>query len=103
MTHFIHDIRKDLGAEKLPFVIAETGMGDDGDTHPRAVSLMKAQAAVAAREEFRGNVAFVSTRAFYRKADVSPSKQGYHWNSNAESYFLIGEAMGQAMLKLLAD
>ena len=35
-------------------------------------------------------------------ADQSPSGQGYHWNSNAETYFLIGEAMGQAMLRLTA-
>jgi hypothetical protein len=28
--------------------------------------------------------------------------QGYHWNTNAETYYLIGDAMGQAMLRLLA-
>jgi HEAT repeat protein len=63
---------------------------------------MKAQAAVAEREEFKGNVAFVGTRTFWRPADQSPSAQGYHWNSNAETYYLIGEAMGEAMKRLLA-
>ena len=29
------------------------------------------------------------------------SGQGYHWNSNAETYYLIGEAMGEAMKRLL--
>ena len=101
MAHFIRDIRKDLGAPALPFVIAETGMNGPEETHPRALSLMKAQAAVAAREEFKGNVAFVSTRAFWRPAEQSPSGQGYHWNSNAETYYLIGEAMGEAMKRLL--
>lgn len=100
MSHFIRDIRQDLGVPKLPFVIAETGMNGPEETHPRALSLMKAQAAVAEREEFQGNVAFVGTRAFWRTKEQSPSGQGYHWNSNAETYFLIGEAMGQAMLKL---
>jgi len=33
--------------------------------------------------------------------DQSPSGQGYHWNSNAETYDLIGEAMGEAMKRLL--
>jgi hypothetical protein len=61
---------------------------------------MKAQAAVAGYEEFKGNVAFVGTREFWRAEDVSPSKQGYHWNTNAETYYLIGEAMGLAMKKL---
>ena len=101
MVHFIRDIRKDLGTPGLPFVIAETGMTGPEEKHPRALSLMKAQAAVAQREEFKGNVAFVSTRHFWRPAEQSPSAQGYHWNSNAETYYLIGEAMGRAMLDLL--
>jgi alpha-galactosidase len=101
MVHFIQDIRHDLGAPKLPFVIAETGMGGPNETHPRALSLMKAQAAAAEHPEFKGNVAFVGTRAFWREEADSPSKQGYHWNTNAETYYLIGEAMGEAMKKLL--
>jgi hypothetical protein len=102
MAYFIRDIRKDLGAPALPFVIAETGMSGPEEKHPRALSLMKAQAAVAEQMEFKGNVAFVSTRAFWRPKEQSPSGQGYHWNSNAETYYLIGEAMGEAMKRLCA-
>ncbi len=98
MAHFIRDMRKDLGVEKLPFVIAETGMSGFEEKHPRALSLMKAQAAVAEHTEFKGNVAFVGTRAFWRAQDQSPSGQAYHWNTNAETYYLIGQAMGKAML-----
>lgn len=101
MTHFINDIRKELGVPRLPFVIAETGMNGPEENHPRALSLMKAQAAVAEQEEFKGNVAFVGTRNFWRPKEQSPSNQGYHWNSNAETYYLIGDSMGRAMLKLL--
>jgi len=100
MANFIRDARKELGIEKLPFVIAETGMSGHSETHPRALSLMRAQAAVAEHDEFRGNVAFVGTKDFYRPAEVSPSRQAYHWNSNAETYYLIGAAMGEAMKKL---
>jgi len=100
MAHFIRDIRKDLGVKNLPFVIAETGMNGPEEKHPRALSLMKAQAAVAEYDEFKGNVAFVGTRAFWRDVAASPSNQGYHWNTNAETYYLIGEAMGTAMKKL---
>ena len=100
MAHFIRDIRTDLGVKNLPFVIAETGMTGPEEKHPRALSLMKAQAAVAEYEEFKGNVAFVGTKAFWRAEDVSPSKQGYHWNTNAETYYRIGEGMGKAMTKL---
>jgi len=100
MANFIRDVRKELGNEKLPFVIAESGMSGHSETHPRALSLMRAQAAVAEREEFRGNVAFVGTKDFYRPPEASPSRQAYHWNSNAETYYLIGAAMGKAMKKL---
>ncbi len=100
MEHFIRDVRMALDAENLPFVIAETGMTGPDEKHPRALALMKAQAAVVEQKEFQGNVAFVGTQAFWRKEDVSPTKQGYHWNSNAETYYLIGEAMGHAMKTL---
>ena len=100
MANFIRDIRKDIGVPALPFVIAETGMSGPDEKHPRALSLMKAQAAVAEHPEFQGNVAFVGTKAFWRPQELSPSGQGYHWNTNAETYYLIGEAMGQAMQRL---
>ena len=98
MAHFIRDVGKDLGVIELPFVIAETGMTGPDEEHPRALSLMKA--AVAEYAEFKGNLAFVGTKAFWRGRDVSPTGQGYHWNTNAEPYYLIGEAMGNAMKKL---
>ncbi len=101
LVNFIRDIRKDLNAPKLPFVIAETGMTGPDEKHPRALSLMKAQAAAAERAEFQGTVAFVPTRSFWRAQEESPSGQGYHWNTNAETYYLIGEAMGEAMKRLL--
>lgn len=90
-----------LGNLKKEFPeIAETGMTGKNEKHPRALSLMKAQAAVAEYDEFRGNVAFVGTKDFWREQEVSPTGQGYHWNTNAETYYLIGEAMGNAMKKL---
>lgn len=100
MANFIRDIRKDLGAKDVPFVIAETGQGGPGEKDKHALELMKAQAQAAELDEFRGNVAFVGTREFWRDEHESPSDQGYHWNSNAETYYLIGEAMGEAMVKM---
>lgn len=100
LAHFIRDVRRELNAPKLPFVIAETGMTGPEEKHPRALSLMKAQASVAELPEFVGNVAFVPTRDFWRPPEASPNAQGYHWNCNAETYFRIGEAMGEAMKPL---
>ncbi len=103
LSNLIRDLRRDLDAPNLPFVIAETGMTGPTESHPRALSLMAAQKAVAEKPEFRGTVSFVPTRSFWRDESVSPSKQGYHWNSNAETYFLIGDGMGHAMLGLLRN
>lgn len=101
MANFIRDIRKDLATPKLPFVIAETGMGGNAEKNQRALDLMNGQAAVAQYPEFKNNVAFVGTRGFWRETEVSPSDQGYHWNSNAETYYRIGDGMGRAMVDLL--
>ena len=49
---------------------------------------------------FKGRVVSVETRDFFRPREESPSGQGYHWNGNAETYCLIGEAMAKALLKV---
>ena len=59
--------------------------------------------AVKRGKEFQGNVAFVGTKDFFRPKEQSPSGQAYHWNSNAETYYLIGDGMGKAMLHLLKN
>ena len=106
LANFIRDIRKDLNAPKLPFVLANTGMSGWGETHPRALSLMAAQAAVAnpaKYPEFAGNVGFVETRDFWRDASVSPADQAYHWNQNAETLYLIGQGLGESMADLVPE
>jgi alpha-galactosidase len=65
-------------------------------------ALPMAPAAAEKHKEFKGNVAFVATRAFWRPKEQSASGQNYHWNSNAETYHLIGEAMGDAMKRFSA-
>jgi hypothetical protein len=52
--------------------IGETGMTGPTEKHPRALALMRAQAAVANQTEFKGNVAFVGTQAFWRPVEDSP-------------------------------
>lgn len=42
----------------------------------------------------------IGTKAFWRDKESSPTSQAYHWNTNAETYYLIGEAMGIAMKNL---
>jgi alpha-galactosidase len=100
MSNFIRDVRKDLGAKDLPFVIANSGFGGREQKNERRLGIMKAQADAAALPEFKGTVTCVETRDFFRPGEDSPSRNGYHWNANAETYFLIGDSMGEAMKKL---
>ncbi len=102
MANFIRDVRKALGVKDLPFVIADSGFGGRNQRVARRLGIRKAQAAVAKYPEFKGTVFTVETQDFFRGADESPSRHGYHWNCNAETYFLIGNGMGEAMKKLLA-
>jgi len=101
MANFIRDIRKDLGAKDLPFVIANSGFGGREQKIDRRLQVINAQIAVAGYEEFKKTVACVETRDFFRPPELSPTRQGYHWNGNAETYFLIGDGMGKAMVEIL--
>ncbi len=101
LVNLIKDVRKDLGAPALPVVVGElTGPWVDA---PREWDqLRKAQAAAAARPEFAGNVVFVPTHDFVRKPEDSPNPgHGHHEFGNAETYVLVGDALGKGMMGLL--
>ena len=100
LVHFITDVRAKYNKPRLPVVIGELGNGG-----PQAGNYMRAiraaQKAAADRRELGGNVSFVSTTAFARPKENSPNvTHGHHWFGNAESYFLIGDALGKAMVDL---
>jgi hypothetical protein len=101
LANLIRDVRKELGVPRLPVVVGElTGpwVQAPGDW----AALRQAQAAASARPEFRGNVRFVPTHDFVRKPEDSPnSGHGHHEFGNAETYFLVGDALGKGMVKLL--
>jgi autotransporter-associated beta strand protein len=101
LANLINDIRAEFNVPALPFVIANTGMAS-APSGPG--SLIEAQGNVSnpsLHPEFAGTVKTVDTRPFDYGVFQSPIDQGYHWNGNGESYFQIGEAMGEAMLALL--
>ena len=63
--------------------------------------MRKAQAKVAEYPEFKDNVVFVPTRDFVRKAEDSPNpSHGHHEFGNAETYFLVGDALGRAAVQM---
>ena len=103
LVHLIHDVRAEFNQPDLPFVIGELGNGG-AIASESMLAIRNAQRAAASREEFEGTVAFAPTADFARPANESPNVgHGHHWFGNAESYFLIGDALGKAMLKLLSN
>jgi Carbohydrate esterase, sialic acid-specific acetylesterase len=103
LANLIRDLRKDLSLPAMPVVIANTGMAD-ADKDPIAVKLITAQSNVSdpiKYPEFAGKVSTVDTRPFYYPLTSPETGFIYHWNYNGESYFHIGESMGNAMLKLM--
>ncbi len=64
LAHFIRDVRKEVGAPGMPFVIGVMGVGGAA---PGAETLefRKAMAAPAAMPEFKGNVVAVQTAPFW--------------------------------------
>ena len=64
MAAFIHDVRKDLGVPKMPFVIGVMGVGgkEPGDDN---LAFREAMAAPASLPEFKGNVIAVRTGPFW--------------------------------------
>jgi alpha-galactosidase len=64
MADFIRDVRKDLGAPKMPFVIGVLGVGGV-KTEGNTVAFQKAMAAPSLMPEFKGNVTAVPTAPFW--------------------------------------
>ncbi len=101
LVNLIRDVRKDLSAPELPVVIGEL-TGPWVEAPGEWDRLRKAQAAAAARDEWNGRVVFVPTAAFVRKPEDSPNPtHAHHEFGNAETCFLVGDALGQAMRSLV--
>jgi hypothetical protein len=64
LAHFIRDVRRDLAAPGLPFVIGVMGVGG-ATAGADSLAFREAMAAPARLEEFAGNVAAVQTAPFW--------------------------------------
>ncbi|QDU92800.1 sialate O-acetylesterase [Lignipirellula cremea] len=116
LADFIRDVRKDLSAPDMPFVIGELSTGGI----PNRGDFQKAQAATADMKEFQGNVAFVPTAEYYDTVAQALFEKGawkgtdeekaqwaavgndrpYHYLGSGKTYYLKGVAFADAVLKL---
>lgn len=109
MTNFINEIRDyyegrypDNTVPNAPFVLATIGF-DGWNLAGDGLAVADAQLAVGDPDkhpEFAGNVKTVESRGYWRDSSVSPTGTGYHYNHNAETYMLTGDALGRAMIEL---
>jgi alpha-galactosidase len=103
LVHLIKALREDFKAPDAPFAIATIGFGG-WDMAGDAVTVANAQLAVSGENgkypEFKGNVKTIEIRDFWRAAEISPQNQDFHYNQNAETYMLVGEALGRGMIEL---
>jgi alpha-galactosidase len=115
LAHFIRDVRKDLKAPALPFVVGQMGVGgEEPDANVR--KFKAAQAAVMELREFQGNVALVKTDVYWdREADAVYRKgwrqhleewnqvgsdYPYHYLGSPKTFLKIGQAFAEAVLDL---
>lgn len=121
LAHLIRDVRKDLGAPKMPFVIGVLGVNGPVETFKEArykaiyANFRAAMAAPASMPEFRGNVAAVHTENFWdqKLADARDKKertpeeeelakgasnQGFHYYGAAKFFGPVGKAFAVALL-----
>ena len=102
MVNLIKAWRKEFNAPKAPWTIATVGFhGKDMPENYVKIAEAQLNAADPKRHpEIAGTVKTVDARPFWRDASISPKNQDYHYNHNAETYMLVGDSLGRAMVEL---
>ena len=118
LANLIRDVRRDLKAPRLPFVIGQLGVdGVDGPPNAKRDAFKAAQAAPAQLPEFQGNVAVVRTDQYWDTTAHAVFRKGwrkhleewkqvgsdypFHYLGSVKTYYAIGTGFGTAMLDLL--
>jgi len=106
LVNLINALRAEFNAPDAPFVVATIGF-DGGPYAPDSAygKIHAAQMAVgdpAKYPEFAGNVYSADILAYWRSIEESPVNQGYHYNRNAETFLLVGDALGRGIIELSA-
>src|SRR5213594_1950986 len=115
---FIKDVRKDLNAPRLPFVIGVMGQNGSKPAKGAMLTIQQAQLAMNDVPEFKGNVKAIRTDVLVDKAaeELCPSWEknqeqwklvggdhAYHYFGSAIWFTRIGHAMAEAMKELLQE
>jgi alpha-galactosidase len=109
LSQFIRDVRKDLSAPKMPFVIGVMGIGgvQEGKKPPHSY-FRQAQAAPASLPEFKGNVVAVETAPYWDDDLDAQQHRMEKFNATMDQEFkkdpsLTREAKDAARKKAIAE
>jgi hypothetical protein len=108
LANLIGDLRVDLEAPNMPFVIATSTMEESQSYSVVELAQLKMEDA-AAYPQFAGNVSVIDARInygdlqFWFPATESPMDQGFHWNRNAKTYTNLGFAMAREMAEMVPE
>lgn len=98
LVNLVKDFRKEFKAPDMLVVVGELGNGGPV-TSGDMFDFRKAQEEGTRKIK---NARFIKTTDFARPPELSPNTgHGHHWCGNAESYFLVGDALGEGMKSLL--
>ncbi|WP_146209256.1 hypothetical protein [Coraliomargarita sinensis] len=95
------------GAANAPFVVSTIAFGGESyDPESAYGQIWAGQMAIddpSRHPEFEGNVKSFDALPYWRDGKESPKPSGadFHYNLNAETYLLVGDAAGRAMIELL--
>jgi alpha-galactosidase len=118
MEHFIRDVRKDLKAPEMPFVIGVMGQNGSKPAQGAMLAIQEAQLAMEKIPDFRGNVKAVRTDVLVDKAaeelyprwrdnfeqwEKTGSDRAYHYLGSAIWHVRMGHQFGGAMLELMRN
>ncbi len=119
MIAFIKDVRKELKAPTMPFVIGAMGHGGENQ-RGKIKQIADAQAAAAEYAEFKGTVVTIRTAKYWdMEADAAFKKywadrknrdvdmwrkfgndRPYHYLGSPVFFYNVGKAFGESMIKL---
>ena len=115
LANLVRDVRKDLKAQGLPFVVGQMGV-DGTEANAKVQKFKAAQAAAGDLPEFKGNLEVVKTDVFWDTEAHAVFKKGwkqnleewktvgsdfpYHYLGSAKTYGRIGRALGESVLRL---
>jgi alpha-galactosidase len=103
LANLIRDMRADLEAPDLPFIVGELGqegVNPEERVKEKHFRFRAIQQNVTELSEFKDNSLFVKTSPYVIK-DGESFDGGYHYSGRADTFFHIGHAFGKGMLQLI--